>query len=135
MKKSGVAEKFVRVVQDMYERSRTVVRCAVGQTEEFKVEVGLHQGSALSPFLFEMVMDQLSEEVRQESPWTMMFADDIVICSESREQVEENLERWRMHHGIQLCHKGVQIDKMIDEAATAYQNHNVAREKDVLPHV
>ncbi|KAK3563013.1 hypothetical protein QTP86_013271 [Hemibagrus guttatus] len=42
-----------------------------------------------------MVMDQLSEEVRQESPWTMMFADDIVICSESREQVEENLERWR----------------------------------------
>ncbi|KAK3510528.1 hypothetical protein QTP70_009114 [Hemibagrus guttatus] len=37
-------------------------------------------------------MDQLSEEVRQESSWTM-FADDIVICSESREQVEENLER------------------------------------------
>ncbi|KAK3556427.1 hypothetical protein QTP70_008339 [Hemibagrus guttatus] len=95
MRKSGVAEKYVRVVQDMYERSRTVVRCAVGQTEEFKVEVGLHQGSALSPFLFAMVIDQLSEEVRQESPWTMMFADDIVICSESREKVEENLERWR----------------------------------------
>ncbi|KAK3554716.1 hypothetical protein QTP70_032634 [Hemibagrus guttatus] len=95
MRKSGVAEKYVRVVQDMYERSTTVVRCAVGQTEEFKVEVGLHQGSALSPFLFAIVMDQLSEEVRQESLWTMMFADDIVICSESREQVEENLERWR----------------------------------------
>ncbi|KAK3516059.1 hypothetical protein QTP70_004014 [Hemibagrus guttatus] len=95
MRKSGVAEKYVRVVQDMYERSRTVVRCAVGQTEEFNVEVGLHQGSALSPFLFAIVMDQLSEEVRQESPWTMMFADDIVICSESREQVEVNLERWR----------------------------------------
>ncbi|KAK3519971.1 hypothetical protein QTP70_009635 [Hemibagrus guttatus] len=95
MRKSGVAEKYVRVVQDMYERSRTVVRCAVGQTEEFNVEVGLHQGSALGPFLFAIVMDQLSEEVRQESPWTMMFADDIVICSESREQVEENLERWR----------------------------------------
>ncbi|KAK3522871.1 hypothetical protein QTP86_005687 [Hemibagrus guttatus] len=95
MRKSGVAEKYVRVVQDMCERSRTVVRCAVGQTEEFNVEVGLHQGSALSPFLFAIVMEQLSEEVRQKSPWTMMFADDIVICSESREQVEENLERWR----------------------------------------
>ncbi|KAK3575396.1 hypothetical protein QTP86_025801 [Hemibagrus guttatus] len=105
MKKSGVAEKYVRVVQDMYERSRTVVRCAVGQTEEFKVEVGLHQGSALSPFLFAIVMDQLSEEVRQESPWTMMFADDIVICSESREQVEENLERWR----FALERRGVKV--------------------------
>ncbi|KAK3574055.1 hypothetical protein QTP86_001330 [Hemibagrus guttatus] len=38
MRKSGVAEKYVRMVQDIYERSRTVVRCAVGQTEEFKVE-------------------------------------------------------------------------------------------------
>ncbi|KAK3508699.1 hypothetical protein QTP70_004214 [Hemibagrus guttatus] len=107
MRKSGVAEKYVRVVQDMYERSRTVVRCAVGQTEEFKVEVGLHQGSTLSPFLFAIVMDQLSEEVRQESPWTMMFADDIVICSESREQVEENLERWRFaleRRGMKFSH-------------------------------
>ncbi|KAK3559949.1 hypothetical protein QTP86_029551 [Hemibagrus guttatus] len=29
MRKSGVAEKYVRVVQDMYERSRTVVRAAM----------------------------------------------------------------------------------------------------------
>ncbi|MCJ8739627.1 hypothetical protein PDJAM_G00049210 [Pangasius djambal] len=115
MRKSGVAEKYVRVVQDMYERSRTVVRCAVGQTEEFKVEVGLHQGSALSPFMFAMVMDQLSEEVRQESPYTMMFADDIVICSESREQVEENLERWRFaleRRGMKVSHKS---EKMPEE--------------------
>ncbi|KAK3531229.1 hypothetical protein QTP70_015226, partial [Hemibagrus guttatus] len=107
MRKSGVAEKYVRVVQDMYERSRTVVRCAVGQTEELKVEVGLHQGSALSPFLFAMVLDQLSEEVRQESPWTMMFADDIVICSESREQVEECLERWR----FALERRGIKVSR------------------------
>ncbi|KAK3554858.1 hypothetical protein QTP86_000893 [Hemibagrus guttatus] len=78
-----------------------------GQTEEFKVEVGLHQGSALSPFLFAMVMDQLSEEVRQESPWTMMFADDIVICTESREQVEENLERWR----FALERRGIKVSR------------------------
>ncbi|KAG2462952.1 YSM6 protein, partial [Polypterus senegalus] len=42
-----------------------------------------------------MVMDRLTDEIRQESPWTMMFADDIVICSDSREQVEETLERQR----------------------------------------
>ncbi|KAK3518676.1 hypothetical protein QTP70_007169 [Hemibagrus guttatus] len=72
MRKSGVAEKYVRVVQDMYERSRTVVRCAVGQTEEFKVEVGLHQGSALSPFLFAIVMDQVVK--RRRAPDGQVFA-------------------------------------------------------------
>ena len=76
MRKSGVAEKYVRVVQDMYESWKTMVRCAVGVTEEFKV-------------------DRLTDEVREESPWTMMFADDIVICSENREQVEEKIEKWR----------------------------------------
>ena len=95
MRKSGVVEKYVRIVQDMYEDSVTAVRCAVGITDRFKVKVGLHQGSTLSPFLFAMVMDRLTDEIRLESPWTMMFADDIMICRESREQAEASLERWR----------------------------------------
>lgn len=55
--------------------------------------MGLHQGLAQSPFLFAVVMDRLTDKVKQESQWTMMFADDIVIGSKSRDQVEENLER------------------------------------------
>ena len=43
MRKSAMAEKYVPLVQDMYEGSETVVRCAVGTTENFKVKVGLHQ--------------------------------------------------------------------------------------------
>ncbi|MCJ8736325.1 hypothetical protein PDJAM_G00258370 [Pangasius djambal] len=50
---------------------------------------------------------KLSEEGRQEFPCTVMFAVDIVICSESREQVEENLERWRFaleRRGMKVSH-------------------------------
>ena len=46
MKKLGMVKKYVRLVQDMYEGSETVVKCAIGTTESFKVKVGLHQGSA-----------------------------------------------------------------------------------------
>ena len=95
MRKSGIQEKYVRLVQDMYEGSQTVVRCAVGTTESFKVKVGLHQGSALSPFLFAMIMDRLTDEVRRKPLWTMLFADDIVICEETREEVDRKLECWR----------------------------------------
>ena len=45
IRKSGMAKKYVPLVQDMHERSETVVRCAVGTTESFKVKVKLHQGS------------------------------------------------------------------------------------------
>lgn len=48
----------------------------------------MHQESALWPFVFAVVI------VRQKSLWTI-FADGIVIYSESRKPVEERQERWR----------------------------------------
>ena len=79
----------------MYEESETVVRCAVGTTESFKVKVRLHQTSALSLFLFAVIMDRLTDEVRREPPWMMLFADDIVISKETREEVEQRIKCWR----------------------------------------
>ena len=67
---------------------------AVGTTESFKIKLGLHQESELISFLFAAIMDRLTDEVRREPPWTMVFADDIVICEETRE-VERRLESWR----------------------------------------
>ena len=64
-----------------------------GETSPFEVEVGVHQGSALSPFVFATVMDHPTEEVRREAPWNMLFADDVVLVNETREGME--LERWR----------------------------------------
>ena len=95
IRKSGIVEKYVRLVQDMYEESERVVRCAIGTTESFKVTIGLHQGSALSPFLFRVIMDRLTDEVRRESPWTMLFTDNIVICEETRKEMDRRLESWR----------------------------------------
>ena len=40
-------------------------------------------------------MDKLTEEIRNESPWDMMFANDIVLCREDRRQLQEVLEVWR----------------------------------------
>ena len=76
----------------MYDDSTTAAWCVVGVKEGLEVKVGLHQGSALSSCLFAMVMDRMAYDIREEAPWTMLFADDIVICSESKEHVEEKLE-------------------------------------------
>lgn len=67
--------------------------CGVRVADGFKVGMGLHQGSTLSHFLFVVVRDRLADEVRQESLWRMMFADDSAICRQSRKRVEERLEK------------------------------------------
>ena len=46
-------EWLVQTVMTMYDRARTVVRTKQGYSTEFEVKVGVHQGSVLSPLLFD----------------------------------------------------------------------------------
>ena len=44
-------------------------------------------------FLFVIMMDVLGADVRTRASWSMLFADDVVLCAESKGRVE--LEEWR----------------------------------------
>jgi len=41
----------------MYSGAKTVVRTVYGNSNRFELKVGMHQGLALSPLLFVMVME------------------------------------------------------------------------------
>ena len=58
---------YISIIKDMYDRATTTVKSAAELTEEFKVGVGLHQGSALSPFLFAIIMDKLTN-IKKDAP-------------------------------------------------------------------
>ena len=79
----------------MYKATKTRVKTRCGLTQYFNIEVGLHQGSTLSPLLFIIIMDVLASSIQRDPPWAMLFADDLVICDESRLEVEQQLDRWR----------------------------------------
>ena len=75
-----------------FESSMTVVKCAVGVKDGFKMNVKPYQWSVLTClFLFVMLTNRLMDEVRQESLWMMTFADDSVIWSEGG----QGRETWR----------------------------------------
>ena len=57
------------------------------------MKVVVHQGSALSPFLFIMVMDVLTEYVRDGSLMELLYADDLVLCGESLNEVMDKYGR------------------------------------------
>ena len=83
------------IIQDMYKATKTRVKTRCGLTQCFNIEVGLHQGSTLSPLLFIIIMELLASRIQGDPPWAMLFADDLVICEESRLEVEQQLDRWR----------------------------------------
>ncbi|XP_067144621.1 uncharacterized protein [Centruroides vittatus] len=57
LREKNVPEKYVRLVKEMYEGAETQVKSSVGTTEGLFVNVGLHHGSAFSPYLFDLIMD------------------------------------------------------------------------------
>jgi len=48
----GVEEWLVSAVMSMYTGAKTVVRTVCGNSNDFEIKVGMHQGAALSPLLF-----------------------------------------------------------------------------------
>ncbi len=83
LRKRDVKENVVRAVQDMYQGATTSVRTPCGNTRDFEVKVGVHQGSSLSPFIFIVILDALSENINSEAPWNLLFADDLAIVQRS----------------------------------------------------
>ena len=70
MRKLGVEEWLVSAVTSVCAGAKTVVRTVYGSSNGFAVKVGMHQGSALSPLLFVIVMEALSREFRVPLQWS-----------------------------------------------------------------
>jgi len=62
MRNLGVEEWLLSAVMSMYTGAKTLVKTIYGNSNGFEVKVGMHQGSALSPLLYVMVMEALSRE-------------------------------------------------------------------------
>ena len=56
---------MVRAVMSLYDGAKTKVRMGSAYSEEFEVNVGVHQGYVLSPLLFAIVVDVITENARR----------------------------------------------------------------------
>ena len=64
LKKLGVEEWLDKTVQSMYRKARSYVRINGPFSDDFLVQVELHQNSVLSPLLLIIVLAALSKETR-----------------------------------------------------------------------
>ena len=78
-----------------------------GMSNEFQVNIGLRQGSALSPLLFILVMELITAGIsaQHNALRKIMYADDLVIVADHREELQGALEEWNdmlKKHGLKM---------------------------------
>jgi hypothetical protein len=114
----------------MYMDVVTFVRTCDGDTSDFPIKIGLHQGSALSPYLFALVMDEVTRDIQDD----MLFADDVVLVDDSRAGVNRKLELWR--HTLES--KGFRLSRTkteymrCDFSATRHEERDVSLDGQVV---
>ena len=83
MRKKGLSKVIVPVVISQCDGARTRVRVGSAYSEEFKVKAGAHQGSVLSPLLFAIVVDIITENGRKGVVNELLYTVDSVLMSKT----------------------------------------------------
>ena len=73
LNKHKVPTKYVGLIKDMYSNVVTRVRTSDEDTDDFPIRIGL-QGSALSPYLLALVMDEVTRDI-QGNPLVYAFCE------------------------------------------------------------
>ncbi|KAK6751745.1 hypothetical protein RB195_003280 [Necator americanus] len=104
MRSHKVPEECVRWTKLLYAKPASVIRRAARTSRPFPVQVGVHQSSSLSPLLFVLCMDTITKEI-QKHPWTLLFADDVMLASESRDDLQKQVQFFKdrlQQYGLRL---------------------------------
>ena len=131
------------MLRSIYDSVKSCVKVNGSYTQYFDSHAGVKQGEPLSPLLFIFFINDLSEQLKDETAdivtinelqlFSLLFADDTVVFSESQEGLQLLLDRMLIY-----CNKWgitVNTDKIVvmvfkqgtrfQEADVYYNNHRL----------
>ena len=100
LRQLGVSDLFYKIIKDMYVNGRLCVKTNDGLTSFFLSKVGVRQGCALSPLLFNLFLSDLSKSLDSVTQpislfskqiTHLLYADDLVLLAESAEDLQTSL--------------------------------------------
>ena len=84
-----------------------------GISEELRVDVGLRQGSALSPVLFIAVVEVISRKTStRDILRKLIYADDLAVVVDSEEDLQERWVEWKEifgKHGLRVSLENMDV--------------------------
>lgn len=148
--KCGVKGKAWRMIRAMYARMHRVALVDGRRTSEFLVEVGVSQGSVLSPFLYSVFIDGLIRQLKADESLgvriaakqlaALLYADDIVLLAPDPVVLQRMLDvtsqyahQWRFHFNGRKSQIVVQGNEQQTTAAHAKQWQLDGHQLSVVP--
>ena len=102
MIKCGIDGKLLDIIKSMYDAIKLRVKCFNSLSDLYSCEVGLLQGEIMSPFLFSFFLADIEMhlqenindgiDLEQLQLYLLLFADDAVLFSETREGLQRNID-------------------------------------------
>ena len=102
LKRKDIPSQVIETILDMYKKATTVITVGGKTTRKLKINAGVKQGCPLSPLLFNLIIDELIEELRAtkigievggDLVGCMGFTDDLVLISQERIHMQILIER------------------------------------------
>ena len=114
----GINGLFFKNVVSMYQKTDYLVKYEEGHLDAIESNIGLKQGCPLSPLLFNLYIDDISNifdkhcepiSIQGESISHLLYADDLILVSKSKEGLQRCLDKLQVF--ADLKHLKVNIDK------------------------
>ena len=133
LENKGINGPFLNLIKNIYQQTECAVKINGKSTKYFSYEKGVQQGNPLSPILFNLFINDIFEEIYNDSEITLdeqnninalMYADDLIIMATSPEKLQESLDKlsqycqkWKMNVNVKktqcmIFSKGSNVKKV-----------------------
>ena len=114
MSEYGIGGNFLKTLQALYVDHYVYVRVTDGLLQPIKTTIGLKQGCGISPLLFNLFIDKITEIFDQscdpvklggEDLSCLLWADDLVLLSSSPTGLQNSIDKTHMFYnsiGLQM---------------------------------
>jgi hypothetical protein len=92
LQKHKVLTKYITLIKYIYDNIVTSIRTSDRDNNDFLINIVLHQRSAMRPYLFTLVIDEITRDIQDGIPWCMLFVDDVILVDKSKTEVDQKLK-------------------------------------------